>query len=157
MHEAAKTQQPRASSTHAAAVSRGQGLYCLVLCVLGECVCVWSPTTSGTKGAGPAWLPLFVCGSGGVRDVHVLICTRVVQIGVALIRTVCICNGGSTTLLLPVVRLTFFLLHENKLTVRVAAMYSHAPGSRRRVTLLTALWIAEEANVALLPNCYEYY
>ena len=56
-----------------------------MLCVLGECVCVWSPTTSGTKGAGPAWLPLFVCGSGGVRDVHVLICTRVVQIGVACV------------------------------------------------------------------------
>ena len=52
---AAKTQQRRAPSTLAAAVSRGQGLYCLVLCVLGECVCVWSPTTSGTKGAGPAW------------------------------------------------------------------------------------------------------
>ena len=27
---------------------------------------------------------VWVCGSGGVRDVHVLICTRVVQIGVAL-------------------------------------------------------------------------
>ena len=79
----AKTQPRRAPSTHAAAVSRGQGLSCHVLCVLGECVCVWSPTTSRTKGAGPAWLPLFVCGSGGVRDVHVLICTRVVQIGVA--------------------------------------------------------------------------
>ena len=26
----------------------------------------------------------WVCGSGGVRDVHVLACTRVVQIGVAL-------------------------------------------------------------------------
>ena len=52
---AAKTQQRRAPSTLAAAVSRRQGLYCLVLCVLGECVCVWSPTTSGTKGAGPAW------------------------------------------------------------------------------------------------------
>ena len=26
----------------------------------------------------------WMCGSGGVRDVHVLICTRVVQIGVAL-------------------------------------------------------------------------
>ena len=52
---AAKTQQRRAPSTLAAAASRGQGLYCLVLCVLGECVCVWSPTTSGTKGAGPAW------------------------------------------------------------------------------------------------------
>ena len=26
----------------------------------------------------------WVCGSGGVRDVHVLICTRVVQIGVAI-------------------------------------------------------------------------
>ena len=50
---AAKTQQYRAPSTLAAAVSRGQGLYCLVLCVLGECVCVWSPT-SGTKGAAPA-------------------------------------------------------------------------------------------------------
>ena len=28
---------------------------CLVLRVLGECVCVWSPTMSGAKGAGPAW------------------------------------------------------------------------------------------------------
>ena len=52
---AAKTQQLRAPSTLAAAASRGQGLCCLVLCVLGECVCVWSPTTSGTKGAGSAW------------------------------------------------------------------------------------------------------
>ena len=52
---AAKTQQRRAPSTLAAAASRGQGLCCLVLCVLGECVCVWSPTTSGTKGAGMAW------------------------------------------------------------------------------------------------------
>ena len=51
---AAKTQQYREPSTLAAAVSRGQGLYCFVLCVLGGCVCVWSPT-SGTKGAGPAW------------------------------------------------------------------------------------------------------
>ena len=49
----AKTQQYRAPSTLAAVVSRGQGLYCLVLCVLRECVCVWSPT-SGTKGAAPA-------------------------------------------------------------------------------------------------------
>ena len=52
---AAKTQQRRATSTLAAAASRGPGLCCLVLCVLGECVCVWSPTTSGTKGAGMAW------------------------------------------------------------------------------------------------------
>ena len=51
----AKTQQRRAPSTPAAAVSRGQGVCCLVLCVLRECVCVWCPTTSGTKGAGPAW------------------------------------------------------------------------------------------------------
>ena len=50
----AKIQQHRAPSALAAAVSRGQGLYCQVLCVLGECVCVWSPTTSRTKGAGPA-------------------------------------------------------------------------------------------------------
>ena len=50
---AAKTQQRRAPSTLAAAVSRGQGLSCFVLCVLSECVCVWS-STSGTKGAGPA-------------------------------------------------------------------------------------------------------
>ena len=28
----------------------------------------------------------WVCGSGGVRDVHVLICTRVVQIGVAVLK-----------------------------------------------------------------------
>ena len=35
---AAKTQQRRAPSTLAAAASRGQGLCCLVLCVLGECV-----------------------------------------------------------------------------------------------------------------------
>ena len=55
MPAAVKTQQRRAPSTLAAAVSRGQGLYCLVLRFLGECVCVWSPTTSGTKGAGPAW------------------------------------------------------------------------------------------------------
>ena len=48
---AAKTQQRRAPSTLAAAASRGQGLCCLVLCVLGECVCVWSPTTSGAEGA----------------------------------------------------------------------------------------------------------
>ena len=82
---ASKTQERRSPSTHAAAVSRRQGLYWYVLCALGECVCVWSPTTSGTKGAGPAWLPLFLCGSGGVRDVHVLICTRVVQIGVAVV------------------------------------------------------------------------
>ena len=54
MHDAAaKTQQRRAPSTPAAAVSRGQGLCCLVLCVLRECVCVWCPTMSGTKGAGP--------------------------------------------------------------------------------------------------------
>ena len=52
---AAKTQQRRAPSTPAAAVSRGQCLCCLVLCVLREWVCAWCPTTSGTKGAGPAW------------------------------------------------------------------------------------------------------
>ena len=46
---AAKTQHRRAPSTLAAAASRGQGLCCLVLCVLGACVCVWSPTMSGTK------------------------------------------------------------------------------------------------------------
>ena len=50
------------------------------------------------KGAGPAWLPLFVCGSGGVRDVHVIICTRVVQIGVAYVSgtgTICISHSRS--------------------------------------------------------------
>ena len=49
---AAETQQRRAPSTPAATVSRGQGLYCLVFCLLGECVCVWCPTTSGRCRAG---------------------------------------------------------------------------------------------------------
>ena len=39
----------------------------------------------------------WVCGSGGVRDVHVLICTRVVQIGVATVPRFCLVLSTSSS------------------------------------------------------------
>ena len=42
--ESSETQQRRTPTAPATTVSRGQGLHCLVFCVLGECVCVWCPT-----------------------------------------------------------------------------------------------------------------
>ena len=75
---AAKTQQRRAPSTLAAAASRGHGLCCLVLCVLGECVCVWSPRRQeqkvpgrpGAQNTGFVYIGKHVGTSGGIIGDH---------------------------------------------------------------------------------------